>query len=332
MGYQAPTWVNNGAPPLNAENMQQISDNLEYVSNNMVNPNLLDNWYFGNPVNQRGQTSYTGLRYTIDRWCNVYSNTSTVQLSKDGLKLDASSVAGQLSGFLQYIDSANIVKEQEITLSVLSNNGCNSITFTINDAVSFDGPDISLGDGWFLDLYKDSSDQYYQARFFTGTGGNLSNNPILAVKLELGSQQTLAHQENGAWVLNEIPNYGEQLMRCQRYYRPLFKPNVDYAVPATATSEGVLHLDYALNPPMRTTPVLVGDTHGALRIVAYNVNDLSVAIAEPCDYIALVTNGSSVDRTTLKIVPNSGVSLVGKYCFTVDTFGISTELNLSADL
>ena len=23
------------------------------------NPNLLDNWYFGNPVNQRGQTSYS---------------------------------------------------------------------------------------------------------------------------------------------------------------------------------------------------------------------------------------------------------------------------------
>lgn len=296
------------------------------------NPNLLDNWYFGNPVNQRGQTSYTGLGYTIDRWCNVYSNTSTVQLSKDGLKLDASSAPGQTVEFLQYIDSANIVKGQKLTLSVLLKNGYKSITFTINDAVSFDGPEISVGDRWYLDLYKGSSDQYYQVRFFTTTGGNLSYNPILAVKLELGSQQTLAHQENGAWVLNEIPDYGEQLMRCQRYYRSLFKPNVDYAVPATATTEGVLHLDYALNPTMRTSPALVGDTHGALRIVAYSVNDLSVAIAEPCDYIALVTNGNSVDRATLKIVPNSGVSLVGKYCFTVDTFGISTELGLSADL
>ena len=32
-----------------------------------TNPNLLDNWYFGRPVNQRGQTEYTS-NYTIDRW------------------------------------------------------------------------------------------------------------------------------------------------------------------------------------------------------------------------------------------------------------------------
>lgn len=41
---------------------------------------------------------------------------------------------------------------------------------------------------------------------------------VKAVKLELGPTQTLAHQENGQWVLNEIPEYGEQLRRCQRYY------------------------------------------------------------------------------------------------------------------
>ena len=35
-----------------------------------VNRNLLDNWYFGKVINQRGQTQYTSLndQYTIDRW------------------------------------------------------------------------------------------------------------------------------------------------------------------------------------------------------------------------------------------------------------------------
>ena len=34
-----------------------------------TNPNLLDNWYFGRPVNQRGQTEYTEAgKYVIDRW------------------------------------------------------------------------------------------------------------------------------------------------------------------------------------------------------------------------------------------------------------------------
>jgi len=40
---------------------------------------------------------------------------------------------------------------------------------------------------------------------------------VQAVKLEIGSTQTLAHQENNVWVLNEIPNYSDELIKCQRY-------------------------------------------------------------------------------------------------------------------
>ena len=44
-----------------------------------TNPNLLDNWYFGNPVNQRGQTEYTeDTTYTIDRWWLQYDTTLSV--------------------------------------------------------------------------------------------------------------------------------------------------------------------------------------------------------------------------------------------------------------
>ena len=39
--------------------------------------NLLDNSDFTNPVNQRGQTSYTGNVYTIDRWRSWDSNNIT---------------------------------------------------------------------------------------------------------------------------------------------------------------------------------------------------------------------------------------------------------------
>ena len=42
---------------------------------------------------------------------------------------------------------------------------------------------------------------------------------IRAVKLEIGSQQTLAHKNAlGSWVLNEIPDYGSELAKCQRFY------------------------------------------------------------------------------------------------------------------
>lgn len=34
----------------------------------LPNPNLLDNWYFADPINQRGATEYTAEGFTIDRW------------------------------------------------------------------------------------------------------------------------------------------------------------------------------------------------------------------------------------------------------------------------
>jgi hypothetical protein len=39
------------------------------------------------------------------------------------------------------------------------------------------------------------------------------------VKLELGESQTLAHLVNGEWQLNDIPNYAEELAKCQRYFQ-----------------------------------------------------------------------------------------------------------------
>ena len=50
MGYVAPQWQNDGPPAINAERLQAISNWLAYCSGNMVNPNLLDNWYFPHPV------------------------------------------------------------------------------------------------------------------------------------------------------------------------------------------------------------------------------------------------------------------------------------------
>ena len=67
------------------------------------------------------------------------------------------------------------------------------------------------------------------------------------MKLELGSTQTLAHKENGVWVLNEIPDYQTELLKCQRYYqlfrtstlRPTYgadyRPVMATASPSTGT-------------------------------------------------------------------------------------------------
>ena len=101
----------------------------------------------------------------------------------------------------------NILDGMMLTASILYVNGTlhtgTDVYTKTGDAHNFIGDgNIQLNnqaDGNIL-LYAQSADQ------------------IKAVKLEPGSQQTLAHQENGVWALNEIPDYGEQLRRCQRYY------------------------------------------------------------------------------------------------------------------
>ena len=187
---------------------QQIDDGLN-IARGVSNPNLLDNWYFVNPVNQRGQTSYTGTGYGLDRWRQLYD--STYCLIKDGY------VSFYGLDFGQMIETKTIPLNIPLTYSVLTAEGIlGSITFqfdgTQNQTVF--GP---IGETKFKANFIYNWGNTYTP-FFLQTEGNVIN--VVAMKLELGSQQTLAHQdENGNWVLNEIPDYGEQLARCQRYFQ-----------------------------------------------------------------------------------------------------------------
>lgn len=52
--------------------------------------NLLDNSDFRNPINQRGQTTYSKA-YTIDRWSLLYNDVSTLNVTSDGLKFTSGS-------------------------------------------------------------------------------------------------------------------------------------------------------------------------------------------------------------------------------------------------
>ena len=246
MGYQAPTWVNNGAPSLSAENMQQISNWLEYCSNNMVNPNLLDNWYFGNPVNQRGKTSYTGGGYCIDRW----------KLQND-TNLTVGSGFCTLHGSWDMRQIFESLPQATYTVSVLfKNSTANALQILfgtktgadVSVAISHDASGLLVGTGNNIDLPS-------VIISLSGSGSV----DLIAVKLELGSVQTLAHQENGVWVLNEIPDYGEQLRRCQRYLRPAGYSFVVSNASGNWYGSGL----FGNSEPMRAVPVIVNGDYKA---------------------------------------------------------------------
>ena len=166
---------NIGAPaPYTAGENISISGSVIATKAFPCNPNLLDNWYFGNPVNQRGASgTISRLGYFFDRWKLV---SGSVTINSGGIVLN-----GTIAQVLEYAAG------QTVTATVLTPDGVTDVTPVYDD----------------------------ETKTFTVTA---QGKTIRAVKLELGTQQTLAHQENGAWVLNEIPDYGEQLRRCQRYF------------------------------------------------------------------------------------------------------------------
>ena len=174
-----------------------------------TNPNLLDNWYFGNPVNQRGQTEYTGNAInTIDRWWTQYD--TTLSIVDGGIKI------GGKWDVQQYFETT--LPNATYTLSLLykDRTGSDPLRLLVGNRTDGDIAQTESKNASGILSITFSTAALNKVNFgFTGSTDNSAI--IIAIKLELGDTQTLAHKENGVWVLNEIPDFGEQLRRCQRY-------------------------------------------------------------------------------------------------------------------
>lgn len=203
----------DGSGNISAANETEVElVSLPYI----CNPNLLDNWYFGNPVNQRGQTSWNvNDAYTIDRWkIEGYRHGDTgVTLNNNSVTIFDNDTPGGdgYIGIYQPLEN-NLAENTEITISVLTATGLCVFSTTVPETA--DTVRAKDFQNFTLYFYRVSGHQSVVLRCLAG-----QSESFYAVKLELGSQQTLAHQENGQWVLNEIPKFGDQLTECQRYYR-----------------------------------------------------------------------------------------------------------------
>lgn len=172
--------------------------------------NLLRNWYFVGggtgrgifPVNQRGQTTYQGAgarTFGVDNWYVYWSSAKmTVESGSLYLESTTSSPNGVLS---QTLPSEFAGKT--VTASILYKDSTGSFKFYNSDTT------FSEVSGLASATYELGVDSTFSVK----TDG-ASHLRIIAAKLELGTEQTLCHQENGTWVLNEIPDYEYELYRC----------------------------------------------------------------------------------------------------------------------
>lgn len=182
------------------------------------NENLLDNCYFVGggsqlgygkfPINQNGQTSYTGSGRMIDRWFGQ-NNAGGMTLTADGLVF-TNSASGY--GYIRHT-LTRATQRTGWTLSVLTADG------TVYK--SSDSTGITLPSG--LLLYWASSN----ALTFRVPANLEASETIVSIKYEAFPYST---------ILNDIkPDFDRELQKAQAHYIKL----VDIALPAIANASGV---------------------------------------------------------------------------------------------
>ena len=179
------------------------------------NPHIEDNWYFPNPVNQRGQTEYTRTSvsnngvYTIDRW-RSRNGKGSVALVEGGILIECSATDYHLY-FEQ--DIIPTLAEKSLVFSLLVDDiegDCYAQAHYVGGGFST-AKTLTKGLASYVIPAGKSVDRIL-IQLNKATNAKVK---LRAVKLEYGTVQTLAHQdEDGNWVLNDVPNYAEELMKC----------------------------------------------------------------------------------------------------------------------
>lgn len=226
---------------------------------NVVRPNLLDNWYVANPVNQRGKTEYghdsEGV-YCIDRW---KKNNRYLKVTVENGFVRLTKSEGGSADFIQYLDKN--LTGKTITISVLFADGS---LFTTSAVLTTSTIYRNIVGNLYIGFGLSSvTGLPFCTFFFNNSAANLVD--IVAVKLELGSTQTLAHQDaNGNWVLNEIPDYGEELRKCQRYQFVIPRLRIKYDNSANIAN---VVLPLVFPTTMRVAPAITHDSVNGISIV-----------------------------------------------------------------
>lgn len=297
---------------------QDIDDTITKTSQ-LTGRNLLDNWYFADPINQRGQTSYTGAVYGVDRWRSLTGNTISVEMS--GLRITGSNDTSFSNMIQQNIpeELLNALDGKTVTASILvsENTGGGAVAARLGSAA---GSAVTTGLSTYTVTFNKSSHSYFSIQCATP---NTANFVVQAVKLELGTQQTLARKAvDGTWTLiDPPPNKAEELAKCQRYfYRKKGTGPYSYYGNGYINSENGAFI-FVNVPEMRVEPTVVASGNFILSIPRKAIAVTSIS------YGGASTNGFnriSVSATS-SLTSNTPVMLQADN----DT---STYIDFSADL
>lgn len=174
--------------------------------------NLLDNSDFRNPVNQRGQTSYTSDHggYTIDRWIANEAITLNVNTSS----VTALSSGNTQNEFYQKIANPDRLLGKAITFAIKTGTG----TFVTNATIP------SVFPGSWTTLGSEVDTDFGQIR--VQMSDNSTHTILAAVTVKSGAGVTIhwAALYEGEYTSETLPEYqpkgyAAELAECMRYYQ-----------------------------------------------------------------------------------------------------------------
>ena len=158
---------------------------------------------------------YVGAGYTVDRWKFTNASGSCI-IGDDSSHLYSASAAAY---FRQQLEKK--MPKGTYSVSLLLHGSCTGylgMYDSSNLSTSIAGKAFAVnGEGWELVTISGELSANFDVVTLRLDAGNTLD--IKAAKLELGSVQTLAHQDaSGNWVLNDPPpNKQQELAKCQRY-------------------------------------------------------------------------------------------------------------------
>ena len=249
-----------------AKTNKQLTDDSA-VKTQISNPNLLDNPWF--TVNQRGQSTYSSVNYTYttDRWLG--SDGFDLYVNSDGVSV---SVANK--SLFQRIDSSlySQLVGRTVTLSAMKADGSivNVTGIVKSTGNSFKNEsDSDVG----LYLTKDNIASFVQILLKNTTV------KLRAVKLEIGTVSTLA--------MDTVPNYQQELAKCQRYYVRYTANRNATGLCVGAFAASKFYGDMYLPCPMRDVPsVNSSGTRLYLHKNGAIITDFTIAMQSVCGNIA----------------------------------------------
>ena len=228
----------------NAE--QQIFYGDGVWTNAPSNPNLLDNPDF--KINQRGQTEYRGLTYTVDRWKKTTAGIVTID--SDGVFLNnTNDTTAMYWGQTLLLDLAS----KTVSLSACDSNG--NIYYLSGVAPKESKNPLKLLISDIGSFYVDLNVDHYEFFFQIKPGKSIKIN---WAKLELGSAATPFVP----------PNPATELLKCQRYYLRLTGQmlHVGTGYANAAGTESFAFMAFCPLPTTMRTMTPTVNIHGQLHV------------------------------------------------------------------